>query len=54
MGIVRCASGKEGMLAKPDLPDDDGAAGAETAPAAGSVSSWGGNEGDMSLLTDTQ
>ena len=50
---MRCASGKDGMLAARDTADAEEEATGDAAPAAGSVSSWGGNVGDMILLTDT-
>ncbi len=51
---MRWASGKDGMLGARDAAEAEEEARAVAAPAAGSVSSWGGNVGDMILLTGTR
>jgi hypothetical protein len=53
MGIERWASGKEGRLVKRDVAEAGDSAEVDAASAAGSISSWGGNVGNMILLTDT-
>jgi hypothetical protein len=53
MGIERWASGKEGRLVKRGVVEAGDSAEVDAALAAGSVSSWGGNVGNMILLIDT-
>jgi hypothetical protein len=53
-GIERWDSGSEGNLAARGVAEDEEAAAEASPPVAVSVSSWGGNDGDMILFTDTQ
>ena len=54
MGMVRCDSGKEGRFVGLRLEDCEGEEEDEAGLIAVSGSSWGGDVGDIALLSDTE